>query len=224
MITPLQRRAAIGAMIAALVYQATLLVLVVLRPDLDPAWHTISEWAIGPYGWIMSAAFLLSAASYGLLFLALRRHMTGAAGRTGLALLALCVLGTVGVGIFTTDPLGTPPEAMTTTGVLHVVLGSGALLLLPFAAMFLNTGLARDPRWSAARRSLLATAWLPLLGLLGVVAYLAIFVAPLEIDHGPGVNIGIPPRILLLTYALWLLVLSRQVVRMSQTPASQPPS
>ncbi len=21
-----------------------------IRPDLDPSWHTISEWAIGPYG------------------------------------------------------------------------------------------------------------------------------------------------------------------------------
>jgi len=21
-----------------------------IRPDLDPPWHTLSEWAIGPYG------------------------------------------------------------------------------------------------------------------------------------------------------------------------------
>ena len=35
-----------------------------LRPDLDPSWHTISEWAIGQHGWIMSGAFLISALSY----------------------------------------------------------------------------------------------------------------------------------------------------------------
>lgn len=31
-------------------YQVLLVVLIFLRPDLDPSWHTISEWAIGRYG------------------------------------------------------------------------------------------------------------------------------------------------------------------------------
>jgi hypothetical protein len=47
---------AMGAIVA---YQILLTVLIFLRPDLDPSWHTISEWAIGPYGWLMSGAFLI---------------------------------------------------------------------------------------------------------------------------------------------------------------------
>ena len=38
-------RLAIGAI---LMYEVLLVVLIFLRPDLDPSWHTISEWAIGP--------------------------------------------------------------------------------------------------------------------------------------------------------------------------------
>jgi hypothetical protein len=56
------------AMGAIVFYQILLIVLIFLRPDLAPSWHTISEWAIGPYGWIMSGAFLISALSYAALF------------------------------------------------------------------------------------------------------------------------------------------------------------
>jgi len=38
-------RLAMGAIIT---YQILLIVLIFLRPDLEPSWHTISEWAIGP--------------------------------------------------------------------------------------------------------------------------------------------------------------------------------
>jgi hypothetical protein len=54
-------RLAMGAIVS---YQILLIVLIFLRPDLDPSWHTISEWAIGQHGWIMSGAFLISALSY----------------------------------------------------------------------------------------------------------------------------------------------------------------
>ena len=52
-----------GAIAGIVSYQILLIVLIFLRPDLDPSWHTISEWAIGRYGWMMSAGFLISAAS-----------------------------------------------------------------------------------------------------------------------------------------------------------------
>jgi len=48
-------RLAMGAIVA---YQLLLSALIFLRPDLAPSWHTISEWAIGRYGWIMSGQIL----------------------------------------------------------------------------------------------------------------------------------------------------------------------
>ena len=46
---------------------ATLVVLLAalhfIKPELDPSWHFISEYAIGDYGWMMVVAFLSLALS-----------------------------------------------------------------------------------------------------------------------------------------------------------------
>jgi hypothetical membrane protein len=103
--TPISTRAARLAIVAIVIYQLLLIVLIFLRPDLAPSWHTICEWAIGPYGWIMSAAFLGSALSYAALFAMLKPQLHGVVGRVGLGTLLVCVIGATGVGIFTTDPM-----------------------------------------------------------------------------------------------------------------------
>jgi len=116
-------------------------VLIFLRPDLDPSWHTISEWAIGPHGWIMSAAFLISALSYAALLLMLKSQLRRILGRTGLGILLICAIGGAGVGIFTTDPM--PLHfPLSTRGTLHVIFGASQLVLLPFAALLINFSLA----------------------------------------------------------------------------------
>ena len=198
---------------AVITYQVLLIALIFIRPDLDPSWHTISEWAIGPHGWIMSLAFLISAASYGALFVAIKSQVRGIWGKIGLGILFICFIGTVGVGLFTTDPY--PPEKNpTTTGILHVISGSSAMMLLPFAALLINLNLARQNKaWATARRALLWTAGLPLFALVGFVVHLVIFVIPLGDYYGPGLQIGWPPRFLFLTYAVWLITLAWQAIR-----------
>lgn len=42
--------------IAAVTYQILLIALIFIRSDLDPSWHTISEWAIGPKDGLLIAA------------------------------------------------------------------------------------------------------------------------------------------------------------------------
>jgi Protein of unknown function (DUF998) len=206
-------RLAMGAIIT---YQILLVVLIFLRPDLDPSWHTISEWAIGPHGWVMSGTFLISAVSYAALFLMLRSQLQETMGRFGLGLLLLCVIGTVGVGMFTTDPMPVH-YPLSTIGTLHVISGTSQLVLLPFAALLINLSLARkNQTWASARRVLLWTAGLPLFGFLSFAVYTGIFVAPLGPHaYGPGVNIGWPPRFASFTYMLWLVVLASQAIRYS---------
>jgi hypothetical protein len=148
---------------AVITYQVLLIALIFIRADLDSSWHTISEWAIGRFGWIMSLAFLISAVSYGSLFVAIKSQVPGIWGKIGLGILLICAIGTVGVGIFTTDPLETPPDALSTTGTLHLISGGSALMLLPFAALLINLSLAlKNKAWASTRRVLLWTAGLPL--------------------------------------------------------------
>lgn len=201
---------------AVLTYQVLLIALIFIRPDLDPSWHTISEWAIGRFGWIMIVAFLISATSYGSLFVAIKSQVHSALGKIGLGLLLICFVCTVGVGIFRTEPMPiTPQKGLTTTGALHVLFGTSALVLLPFAALLINLSLAlKNNGWATARRALQSTAGLPLLGFAGSIVHLAIYVMPLGNDaYGPGVPLGWPPRFLFLTYALWLITLAWQAIK-----------
>ena len=215
-------RAARLAIAAIITYQVVLIALIFLRPDLDPSWHTISEWAIGPYGWVMSGAFLISALSYAALFAMLKSQVHGIMGRMGLGILLICVIGATGVGIFTTDPM--PMHfPLSIRGTLHVIFGTSQLVLFPFAALFINLTLARNNQaWRSARRVLLWTAGLPLYGLISFVVYSAIFVFPLGPGaYGPGVNIGWPPRFAFLTYMLWVVILGWQATRCSRRASTE---
>lgn len=161
-------------------------------------------------------AFGTAALSYGSLFVTIRSQTHGIFGKIGLGILLICTVGLLGVGWFTTDPLDTQPENMTTTGILHLIFGASQLMLLPFAALFINLNLARrNQEWKTARWPLLLTSGLPLIGLLGFIVHFILYLAPLgEAAYGPGVPIGWPPRFLFLTYAVWLITLASQSVKL----------
>ncbi len=167
------------AVVAIVSYQILLIALIFLRPDLAPSWHAVSEWAIGPHGWMMSDAFLISAKSYAALFVMLKSQLHGSLGRMGLGILLICVIGAAGVGIFTTDPM--PLRfPLATRGTLHVIFGTSQLVLLPFAALLINLSLARNhDAWRPARRALIWSAGLPLFGFLSLAVYSTVFVFPL---------------------------------------------
>ena len=123
-------------------------------------------------------------------------------GAVGRVLLLLCTIGTVGVGVFVADPIATPMDALSTIGTLHAIAGSGALALLPVAALLINLGLARQNQTrGAARRALQWTAGLPLFGLF--LAGILSSIIPAE---------GFPPRGLLLTYMVWVITVARHII------------
>jgi hypothetical membrane protein len=202
------------AMSATLTYQVLLGALIFLRPDLDPSWHSISEWAIGTHGWIMSGAFLVSSVSYASLFVMLRTELGKPMGRIGLGILLICAIGAAGAGIFTTDPMPFRPP-LSTKGTLHIICGTTQLVLFPFAALLIGLSLARaNPVWAKARKLMIGSAWLPMFGFVGFASYTSLFVVPMGPNaYGPGVNIGWPPRFAFFTYMLWILIVGSQAVR-----------
>lgn len=199
-------------MAAVALHQAMLFGVILARPDLDPAWRTLSEYALGQGGWLMSATFLVGAVCHGALWATLRSQVPGAWGKGGLAILLVCAAGTAAAGLFTTDPFDT--VELSARGTVHLVSAFGALTLFPVAALLINLGLARrNPDWVAARGALRWTAFLPLAGLAAFWTHLSIYVLPLgEHAHGPGVPLGWPPRLLLLVYAAWSITMSVQAL------------
>ncbi|HEY6078589.1 MAG TPA: DUF998 domain-containing protein [Polyangiaceae bacterium] len=190
------------ALAGAAVFVALVLVLHVVRSDLEPGWHMVSEYSVGPGGWLMRLAFVTLAGSFFFLMLSLRPHARGALGVAGRVFLGLASVGAGMAGLFNTDPPGTPPEQSSTIGMLH---GFAFLLGVPgvlFAVTLLTSVLWRSPGWRSQRPVLLGSAAL-------VWATMLVFgraIASAMASHatGPAFAVGWQNRALVLAWALWI--------------------
>jgi Protein of unknown function (DUF998) len=188
------------AVAAILAYWALSIAVAIVNSKWNPLTRQLSEYALGRHGWLQVAAFLASAVAYGAIVIAVWGQVRGLAGRIGSVILSYCALGSIGVGVFVTDPMTTPSNALSTHGVLHTAFGGSALILLPAAALLITRSIAqRHSAVSRDRRLLRRVAYLPLAGL-------ALIWIP---EIGGVIPIGgWPDRILFLTYTIWLLTLA----------------
>lgn len=143
-VTVISRTAALLSFASAATFVVLLAALHFIKPELDPSWHFISEYAIGNHGWVMVLAFLSLAVSYVSLSVAIRSQLRTIAGRIGLTLLLVSALGLTIAAIFTTDPITVSKDAATTEGSLHN-LGGTLGIVMPFAAALIGWKLARNP-------------------------------------------------------------------------------
>jgi hypothetical protein len=192
-----------------------------IKPELDPSWHFISEYAIGDFGWIMVLAFLSLALSYVSLFVGIRSQLRTIVGRIGLALLLVSALGLTIAAIFTTDPITVSKGAVTTEGTLH---NSGGTLgiAMPFAAGLIGWKLARNPAWSSARRPLLWATGLALVAFVVSFISLGVMVSQSGGRFGPDVLVGWPNRFEVVAYSVWLMVVAWQAIRVRSQRRSTP--
>jgi hypothetical protein len=199
---------------AATTFLVLLAALHVIKPEIDPSWNFISEYEIGSFGWFMRAAFISLGLSCIALFIAIRSHIRTIGGYFGLAFLLISAVGLFMGGVFTTDPLGTSKDALTTHGNLHQI---GAMLdSIPFAALFISWSLARkNHAWSSRRRSLYWAAGLPLLG-TAVFLISMVMLFPRDGQFGPGVLLGWPNRFMIVTHCASLMILAWQTISISK--------
>lgn len=193
-------RAAAGC---ALAFPFAFVALHLLRTDLDPTWRPISEYALGPHGWLMTLCFALWGAGALALAVALRKEASTRAARIGLALLALGGFGPLLAAVFPMDPLGTAPDAMSASGMVHAasaVVGD----LIPIAALVLGVTLTREARiWAASRGPVrLASALAFVLLVLASVAMGVMM--PESGELGPDVSVGWLMRAFVVASNLWV--------------------
>ena len=189
----------------------------VIKPELDPSWRFISEYAIGEHGWVMVVAFLSLALSCATLFIAIRSEARTRGGKVGLAFLLAGAVGLTIAAVFTTDPITAGSDEMTTGGALHGAGNVIGTLSIPIAAALIGRSLRRNPAWSFARRSLLWSAVLTWIGLLVFEVSFAAMVPGREL--GPEVRIGWPNRVMIVTYAVWLIVVAQQASHLRKRKA-----
>jgi hypothetical protein len=212
---PISRTTASLSFAGAATFLVLLTALHFIKPELDPSWRFISEYAIGDSGWIMVLAFLSLALSYASLFFAIRSQTRTFGGKIGLASLLVSAAGLTIAGIFTTDPITASIDAMTAEGNLHN-LGGTLGMAMPIAAVLISWSLARNPAWAPARRSLIGAAALAMIGFLASFLSIGLMLSQSGGNFGPGVLVGWTNRLEVLTYSIWLMVVAWQATRLTR--------
>ena len=206
------------AAVSGLLFIVLFAVLHLLKPDLDPSWRPISEYALGPFGWLMTIGFLTLAIACVSLVVAIASQVKTWPGRVGLAGLGLAGLGFLIAGVFPTDPVTTAPEDLTATGMLHTigpVLADG----IPLAAILVGWCLARrNPNWASARGWLLAGAILAVSAFLLLTVSLMTLLPPSGM-LGPDVPTGWQGRFLMVAYAGWIVIVAVMALRVRREHA-----
>jgi hypothetical membrane protein len=172
---------------------ACVVALHVLRPDLGFAGHRISEYANGPYGYVMTAAFV----SIGIGMVALGAAMSQLRSRRSRIVavaIAVAGIGMVAAGIWRTDP----DRVGVTTDAIHSRASAVATLVLIVAALAWSA----VPRWRGPARGIDLAAG------LAVVATVFGAVSP-ALHHSSWT--GVSQRLLWLSLLAWLILTAWQL-------------
>ena len=182
------------ALVGVTYFAVSIVALHVLRPELNPIQRPTSEYAVGPYGWLMTSAFFsLSVASFALVHGLPHSLAQPARSRVGLALIGVWAVGLL---IAMRFPIDLDRAPSTITGTIHRTNGPLTFLALTVGVVLVS--------W----RFRYATTWRPYhcaaLGLSLVM--LAAFVAtPVSLATQAGMA-GLSQRIYLAAFVTWFLL------------------
>jgi hypothetical protein len=171
-----------------------------LRPDYAPASHMISDYAVGPWGGVMTAAF--ASASLGCLMLAIGMAQSRPKSVSGWLMTLLFVVVAAGLlvtSIFPTDLTG----PSTQSGQIHDIsfmVNVGGIVVSAWAAVVLSW---RDHRWSNYRG--VGTAF-------AVLLLLALFLQFKTLHRG--MPYGLANRFFVLVLIGWLVSIAMAIRRL----------
>jgi hypothetical membrane protein len=169
-----------------------MVLLHVVRTDLDPVRQVMSEYANGRFGWFMTAAFY----AMGLACIALAVRLGRGIERRRLSAAVRVLLGLGGLGLILAGVFEVERPAVPDTfeEIIHSDATLAAFTLIITAMLLFAVVCRRDPRWSDF--SVLATV-------LAIIAAVAGAFSPFA---GQTTWSGLAQRLLGLTVVAWLLL------------------
>ncbi len=115
------------------VFVVLVAVLHAVRPEMSPLTDPLSNYAVGRFGGLMTAAFVANAVGFTALTVAVRPVVAAPRRQAMTVLLAVAALGMLVAAVARTDvPATTPP---TTTGLIHTIAALAAFLCLGAAGV-----------------------------------------------------------------------------------------
>jgi hypothetical protein len=203
-------RLARGAYYSLLVFLGLVLLLHVIEADISPRWRTVSEYALGGFGWVMDSAFVVMGFGALLLAAALWRRLDSRSARLGAALVGVWGICSGVSAFFPTDSsMEIANQHTTPTGVIHSAFGGIGILSLLVAVTVTARPLRRHAPSRPARRVVTWTtvaSWVGFVVGFGTAAQMGASGGP-----SPASWFGLGERLLLLTFWLWMMMTARQL-------------
>ena len=191
-------------------YLLNLAALHFLRTDVNPMVEPVSNYAVGAYGFLSTAANIGS----GLAALALTLGLYLSIASPGRSRVGLFLLGLFGVSelLAAIFPIDVGAQA-TTIGIIHNVVGNIAFFGFLAAVILLSWSMGKDEQWRSIRRPALALA----LVVLGM-AVLTIVGANI------GIGFGVGQRLFNVTSMGWMLLVALRLRSIAQGALPGQPS
>ncbi len=188
-----------------------LIALHVLRPDLDPSFHVISEYAVGAHGWIMALCFFSLAVGCAGVVAVLAPRVKTVMGRIGLVFMLLAAIGLTMATFFPMDPITVARENASFSGQMHGVaamIGNPGFMI---GAILLALALRRHSDWARLGTPLVAVTLLIWISF----ALLMYFMTTMMQQQGASVSggIGWANRLLWGAYCAWVMLVTWPLAR-----------
>ena len=205
---PIAQLAARGAAAFSALAILSLASLHVLQPQLGVGDSMISQYALGPNGWVMNLCFASFAAGSLCLLVALAGQAKGILGRIGLVFLFLAAIGTASGGLFNMDPTTTDQSQMSFSGQMHGLAFMAGVPGELLASLLLSLVLRSKPGWNGAALLIVTAAvWLSL------VVMAVNLIGWMQAGATGPAFFGVPNRTFMIAYALWMIVASWPLAR-----------
>jgi hypothetical protein len=195
----LGREAAVVSILASVYFFVAVISTHVLSTQYDVVRDYISDYAIGPWGWIYGSAFWASFIGCFAIAMSLVLLVPAiAVSRIGVVLLVVVGFTYAIDFFFPTDilPPGTPPKTMV--GTIHLVAALSGWVLFIVSALLVSSRLRFDVYWKPWHRLLIILAWLSALLLVALVGLVVS-----KVPFG-----GLAEKAFILNRNIWALVIS----------------
>jgi len=191
-------------------FVGAVLVLQVLRTDYDPLAVAISSYAVGPFGAVMTSAFIaLSTGSLALFVGFVGLGPKTVFFRVSLILLAIFVPGIFVAALFPTDM---PNAPVTTHGLIHNYDAAINFISIIAAIVLFSIGFGSDPRWRSFRRTALTMA-------ATVVSSFVVMILTFNSPYAAHFA-GLANKALAATMLVWLIAASLKLKSIAQAVAA----
>jgi hypothetical protein len=198
---------ALLTIVGVAVYLLNFTALHFLRPDVNPVSEPVSNYAVGPYGFLAIAANIGS----GLAGLALMVGLYLGIAPRGRSYVGLFLLGLYGISeLLAAYFLIDVGAEATMAGTIHNIVGNISFFAFPIGVILLSLGMGKDERWRSFRRTALAVS------LLVVLTVILTMVA-----SNIGLGFGVTQRLANVTALGWMLVVALHLRSVAQGALGQ---